>query len=134
MQPPLITSCWGKRSTNVDTLDTLMSQRPGEHLESTRRRLDVERCRVVAPFVDAYYDMNESLGANSRSRRRNVTLIDIHIWYGSPTIASTHQSHIGSTVRLFLRWTSGPQFHGVVEISATESSPSTEQFQAGLPN
>src|SRR6516164_7797510 len=35
---------------NVDTLDTLMSQRPGRASRVDQARLDLERCRVVAPF------------------------------------------------------------------------------------
>ena len=125
----------GQAIHNVDTLDTLMSQRPGRASRVDQARLDLERCRVVAPF-DAYVtNMNISLGAYARPGGAMFTLIDTTVWY---VVANYRESklkhiHIGSTVDVFLMGHPDRKFHGVVESIGYGVFPEDGAVQAGLP-
>jgi len=125
----------GQAIHNVDTLDTLMSQRPGRASRVDQARLDLERCRVVAPF-DAYVtNMNISLGAYARPGGAMFTLIDTTVWY---VVANYRESklkhiHIGSTVDVFLMGHRDRKFHGVIESIGYGVFPEDGAVQAGLP-
>ena len=125
----------GQAIHNVDTLDTLMSQRPGRASRVDQARLDLERCRVVAPF-DAYVtNMNISLGAYARPGGAMFTLIDTTVWY---VVANYRESklkhiHIGSTVDVFLMGHPDRKFHGVIESIGYGVFPEDGAVQAGLP-
>jgi multidrug efflux system membrane fusion protein len=125
----------GQAIHNVDTLDTLMSQRPGRASRVDQARLDLERCRVVAPF-DAYVtNMNISLGAYARPGGAMFTLIDTTTWY---VVANYRESklkniHVGSTVDVFLMGHPDRKFHGVVESIGFGVFPEDGAVQAGLP-
>ena len=125
----------GQAIHNVDTLDTLMSQRPGRASRVDQTRLDLERCRVVAPF-DAYVtNMNISLGAYARPGGAMFTLIDTTVWY---VVANYRESklkhiHIGSTVDVFLMGHPDRKFHGAVESIGYGVFPEDGAVQAGLP-
>jgi len=120
---------------NVDTLDTLMSQRPGRASRVDQARLDLERCRVVAPF-DAYVtNMNISVGAYARPGSAMFTLIDTTVWY---VVANYRESklkhiHLGSMVDVFLMGHPDRKFHGVVESIGYGVFPEDGTVQAGLP-
>jgi len=126
----------GQAIHNVDTLDTLMSQRPGRASKVDQARLDLERCRVVAPF-DAYVtNMNISLGAYARPGAAMFTLIDTTVWY---VVANYRESklkniHLGSAVDVFLMGHPDVKFHGVVESIGYGVFPEDGSVQAGLPN
>ena len=125
----------GQAIHNVDTLDTLLSQRPGRASRVDQARLDLERCRVVAPF-DAYVtNMNISLGAYARPGAAMFTLIDTTVWY---VVANYRESklkhvHIGSTVDVFLMGHPDRKFHGVVESIGFGVFPEDGAVEAGLP-
>jgi multidrug efflux system membrane fusion protein len=120
---------------NVDTLDTLISQRPGRASRVDQARLDLERCRVAAPF-DAYVtNMNISVGAYARPGSAMFTLIDTTVWY---VVANYRESklkhiHLGSTVDVFLMGHPDRKFHGVVESIGYGVFPEDGTVQAGLP-
>ena len=120
---------------NVDTLDTLMSQRPGRASRVDQARLDLERCRVVSPF-DAYVtNMNISVGAYARPGSAMFTLIDTTVWY---VVANYRESklkhiHLGSMVDVFLMGHPDRKFHGVVESIGYGVFPEDGTVQAGLP-
>ena len=126
----------GQAIHNVDTLDTLMSQRPGRASKVDHARLDLERCRVVAPF-DAYVtNMNISVGAYARPGAAMFTLIDTTIWY---VVANYRESklkniHLGSSVDVFLMGHPDLKFHGVVESIGYGVFPEDGSVQAGLPS
>jgi len=126
----------GQAIHNVDTLDTLMSQRPGRASRVNQARLDLERCRVVAPF-DAYVtNMNISVGAYARPGAAMFTLIDTTTWY---VVANYRESklkniHLGSSVDVFLMGHPDLKFHGVVESIGYGVFPEDGSVQAGLPN
>src|SRR5271170_3264716 len=65
----------------VDTLDILESQQPGLAARVDRARVDLERCRVVAPFNAYVTNMNISVGAYARPGTPMFTLIDSRVWY-----------------------------------------------------
>src|SRR6516165_77196 len=120
---------------NVDTLDTLISQRPGRASRVDQARLDLERCSVVAPF-DAYVtNMNISVGAYARPGSAMFTLIDTTVWY---VVANYRESklkhiHLGSTVDVFLMGHPDRKFPGVVESIGYGVFPEDGTVQAGLP-
>jgi len=120
---------------NVDTLDTLMSQRPGRASRVDQARLDLERCRVVAPF-DAYVtNMNISVGAYARPGSAMFTLIDTTVWYVVVNYRESKLKHIhlGSMVDVFLMGHPDRKFHGVVESIGYGVFPEDGTVQAGLP-
>jgi len=125
----------GQAIHNVDTLDTLMSQRPGRASRVDQARLDLERCRVAAPF-DAYVtNMNISVGAYARPGAAMFTLIDTTIWY---VVANYRESklkniHLGSSVDVFLMGHPDRKFQGVVESIGYGVFPEDGSVQAGLP-
>jgi len=126
----------GQAIHNVDTLDTLMSQRPGRASRVDQARLDLERCRVAAPF-DAYVtNMNISVGAYARPGAAMFTLIDTTIWY---VVANYRESklkniHLGSSVDVFLMGHPDRKFQGVVESIGYGVFPEDGSVQAGLPD
>jgi membrane fusion protein, multidrug efflux system len=125
----------GQAMHNVDTLDTLMSQRPGKASRVDQARLDLERCRVVAPF-DAYVtNMNISQGAYARPGAAMFTLIDTTVWYVVANYRESKLKHIriGSTVDVFLMGHPDRNFHGVVESIGYGVFPEDGAVQAGLP-
>jgi multidrug efflux system membrane fusion protein len=71
----------GQAVHNVDTLDTLMSQRPARLARVLQARLDLERCYVVAPFDAWVTNLNFSEGAYARAGVSILTLIDTRNWY-----------------------------------------------------
>jgi len=125
----------GQAIHNVDTLDTLMSQRPGRASKVDQARLDLERCRVVAPFNAYVTNMNISLGAYARPGGAMFTLIDTTVWYA---VANYRESklkhiHVGSAVDVFLMGHPDRKFHGVVESIGYGVFPEDGAVQAGLP-
>jgi membrane fusion protein, multidrug efflux system len=125
----------GQAIHNVDTLDTLMSQRTARASRVDQARLDLERCRVVAPF-DAYVtNMSISVGAYARPGGPMFTLIDTTTWY---VVANYRESklkniHLGSGVDVFLMGHPNRKFHGVVESIGYGVFPEDGSVQAGLP-
>src|SRR5208282_2313362 len=101
----------------VDTLDILMSQRPGLAARVARARVDLERCRVVAPF-DAYVtNMNISEGAYARPGGAIFTLVDTRAWW---VVANYRESelksiHPGGRMDVFLMEHPDRRFSGTVE-------------------
>lgn len=125
----------GQAIHNVDTVDTLMSQRPGRAAKVDQARLELERCRVVATF-DAYVtNMNISVGAYARPGAALFTLIDTTTWY---VVANYRESklkniHPGSSVDVFLMGHPDQKFHGIVESVGYGVFPEDGSVQAGLP-
>jgi multidrug efflux system membrane fusion protein len=125
----------GQAIHNVDTLDTLKSERPAKASRVDQARLDLERCRVRSPF-DAYVtNMNISIGAYARPGAALFTLIDTTVWY---VVANYRESklkhiHLGSTVDVFLMEHPNRKFQGVVESIGYGVFPENGGVQAGLP-
>jgi multidrug efflux system membrane fusion protein len=125
----------GQAIHTVDTVDTLMSERPAKAAKVLSARLDLERCRVVAPF-DAYVtNMNIAEGAYARPGGAIFTLIDARTWY---VIANYRESKIkdirpGDHVDVYLMGHPERRFNGRVESIGFGVFPEDGQVAAGLP-
>jgi len=126
----------GQAIHTVDTLDTLESQRPARAAKVDSARLDLQRCRVVAPF-DAYVtNMNISEGAYAHPGTPLFTLIDTRTLY---VIANYRESklktiHIGSPVDVFLMEHPDRKFSGVVDSIGYGVFPEDGKVSGGLPD
>ena len=125
----------GQAVHTVDTLDTLRSQRPGKSAKVDSARLDLERCRVPAPF-DAYVtNMNIAEGAYAHPGSPLFTLIDSRTWY---VIANYRESKLkgirqGQHVDVYLMGHPDRRFNGLVESIGYGVFPEDGQVAAGLP-
>jgi membrane fusion protein, multidrug efflux system len=80
----------------IDRVETLISQRPAAAAKVDKARLDLERCRVVAPF-DAYVtNMNISEGAFAHPGAAIFTLVDTRTWW---VVANYRESELKSIQR-----------------------------------
>jgi len=119
----------------VDTVDTLISQRPSKAAKVDAARLDLERCRVAAPF-DAYVtNMNIAEGAYARPGTAMFTLIDSRTWY---VIANYRESRLksirpGAHVDVYLMEHPDRRFNGVVESIGYGVFPEDGKVTGGLP-
>jgi membrane fusion protein, multidrug efflux system len=126
----------GQAIHTIDTVDTLMSERPGKAARVDSARLDLERCRVVAPFNAYVTNMNISVGAYARPGTPLFTLIDTRTWY---VVANYRESKvknigIGSHVDVYLMGHPDRRFNGVVESIGYGVFPEDGSVTAGLPN
>ncbi len=125
----------GQALHTVDTVDTLMSQRPAKASRVDSARLDLERCRVVSPF-DAYVtNMNIAEGAYARPGAPIFTLIDSRTWY---VIANYRESklkdiHLGDHVDVYLMGHPTRRFNGTVESIGFGVFPEDGKVTSGLP-
>jgi multidrug efflux system membrane fusion protein len=125
----------GQALHTIDTLDTLMSQRPARAARVDSARLDLERSRVVAPF-DAYVtNMNISEGAYARAGSPIFTLIDTRTWYVIANFRESKLKHIGigTHVDVYLMGHPDRRFNGVVESIGYGVFPEDGRVVAGLP-
>ncbi len=126
---------YGQAVHTVDTIDTLTSQRPGKAAKVQSARLDLERCRVLAPF-DAYVtNMNIAEGAYARPGGAIFTLIDTRTWY---VIANYRESklkniRLGEHVDVYLMGHPDRRFNGFVESIGYGVFPEDGRVAAGLP-
>lgn len=126
----------GQALHTIDTVDTLESQRPSKAAKVDSARLDLERCRVVAPF-DAYVtNMNISVGAYARPGTDLFTLIDTRTWYVVANYRESKLKHIpvGAHVDLYLMGHPERRFNGVVESVGFGVFPEDGKVSAGLPD
>jgi len=120
----------------VDRIETLMAQRPAKAAKVLTAKLDLEYCRVVAPF-DAYVtNMNISEGAYAHAGSPMFTLIDTRNWW---VIANYRESKLkeiraGSHVDVYLMGHPDRKFNGVVESIGFGVFPEDGAVAAGLPN
>jgi multidrug efflux system membrane fusion protein len=126
----------GQAIHTIDTVDTLMSERPAKAAKVDSARLDLERCRVVAPF-DAYVtNMNISVGAYAHPGTPLFTLIDTSTWYvvANYREAKIKNIQIGSHVDVYLMGHPDRRFNGLVESIGYGVFPEDGSVTAGLPN
>ena len=120
----------------VDRIETLIAERPAKAASVLNARLDLERCRVVAPF-DAYVtNMNISVGAYAHPGSPMFTLLDTRNWW---VIANYRESKIknirsGMHVDVYLMSHPDRRFDGVVESIGHGVFPEDGAVTAGLPN
>lgn len=126
----------GQALHTIDTVDTLVSQRPAKAAKVDSARLDLERTRVVAPFNAYVTNMNISVGAYARPGAPLFTLIDTRTWY---VIANYRESklkniHIGQHADLYLMGHPDRRFNGTVESVGYGVFPEDGAVAQGLPN
>jgi membrane fusion protein, multidrug efflux system len=126
----------GQALHTIDTVDTLVSQRPSKAAKVDSARLDLERTRVVAPFNAYVTNMNISVGAYARPGAPLFTLIDTRTWY---VIANYRESklkniHIGQHADLYLMGHPDRRFNGTVESVGYGVFPEDGAVAQGLPN
>ena len=126
----------GQAIHTIDTVDTLMSLRAAKAAKVDEARLDLEHCRVVAPF-DAYVtNMNISEGAYAHPGAPMFTLIDTRTWW---VVANYRESkvkaiRIGSPVDVYLMGHPDRKFHGVVDSVGFGVLPEDAKVIGGLPD
>jgi len=126
----------GQAIHTIDTVDTLMSERPGKAAKVDSARLDLERCRVVAPFNAYVTNMNISVGEYARPGTPLFTLIDTRTWW---VVANYRESKvknigIGAHVDVYLMGHPDRKFNGVVESIGYGVFPEDGAVSGGLPN
>jgi multidrug efflux system membrane fusion protein len=119
----------------VDTVDTLISQRPAKAAKVDSARLDLERCRVVAPFDTYVTNLNIAEGAYAHPGAPLFTLIDTRTWY---VIANYRESklqniRLGDHVDVYLMGHPDRKFNGVVQSIGHGVFPEDGKVAAGLP-
>ncbi|ADW68583.1 efflux RND transporter periplasmic adaptor subunit [Granulicella tundricola] len=120
----------------IDTVDTLVSQRPSKAAKVDSARLDLERTKVVAPFNAYVTNMNISQGAYARPGQAMFTLIDTRTWY---VIANYRESklkniHLNDHVDVFVMGHPDRRFNGIVESIGYGVFPEDGAVAGGLPN
>jgi multidrug efflux system membrane fusion protein len=126
----------GQAIHTIDTVDTLMSERPGKAAKVDSARLDLERCRVVAPFNAYVNNMNISVGEYAHPGTPLFTLIDTRTWW---VVANYRESKvkniaIGSHVDVYLMGHPDRRFNGIVESIGYGVFPEDGAVTGGLPN
>jgi multidrug efflux system membrane fusion protein len=126
----------GQAIHTIDTVDTLMSERPGKAAKVDSARLDLERCRVVAPFNAYVTNMNISVGEYARPGAPLFTLIDTRTWWvvANYREAKVKNIGIGSHVDVYLMGHPDRKFNGVVESIGFGVFPEDGSVTGGLPN
>jgi multidrug efflux system membrane fusion protein len=121
---------------NIDTLDTLESQRPARAARVLQARLDLERCYVAAPFDAWVTNLNFSEGAYARAGVPILTLIDTRNWYVIANYRETNLKSIrtGQHVDVYLMGHPDRKFNGVVESTGFGVFPEDGGVSGGLPN
>ncbi len=126
----------GQAMHTVDTVDTLIAQRPAREARIQSARLDLERCRVLAPFDAWVTNLNISEGAYARAGGPVFTLIDTRNWY---VIANYRESSVGNIrngmhVDVYLMGHPDRKFNGVVESTGFGVFPEDGKVAGGLPD
>jgi len=120
---------------SVDTLDSLTAQRPIKQAHVDSARLDLERCRVVAPFDGYVTNLNISEGEYAKPGVPIFTLIDARVWYVTASYRETALRHIrpGQHVDVYLMSAPERRFDGVVESIGYGVAPEDSATANGLP-
>ena len=120
----------------VERIETLKAALPAKAAKVSSARLDLERCRVVAPF-DAYVtNLNIAVGAYAHPGAPLFTLIDTQKWYVIANYREAKLKHIriGSPVDVYLMGHPERKFSGLVESIGYGVFPEDGSVVAGLPN
>jgi membrane fusion protein, multidrug efflux system len=120
----------------VDRVETLISQRPARSARVDSARLDLERCRVLAPFDAFVTNKNISEGAYARPGAPIFTLIDTRTWYVIANYRESEIRHVqpGGHVDVYLMAHPDQKFDGVVESVGFGVFPEDGRVAGGLPD
>lgn len=97
--------------------------------------LNLEYCRVTAPFSGKVVNFNFSLGEFARVGVDVFTLVDTRTWYVVANFRETQLKHIdeGSPAEIYLQFKGGKRFHGQVVGLSWAVVPEYGTSVAGLP-
>lgn len=120
----------------VDTLESLMAQRPAKGALVDAAQLDLDRCRVVAPFDGYVTNFNISEGAYATTGKPVFSLIDRRSWYVLANFRESELRHIepGRHVDVYLMSHPDRRLSGVVESTGHGVFPEDGKVDAGLPS
>lgn len=120
---------------SVDTLDSLTAQRPIRQARVDQAKLDLERCRVVAPFDGYVSNLTIAEGEYAKPGVPIFTLIDTHSWYVTANYRETElrNVHLGEHADVYLMNDPGRRFDGVVESIGYGVTPDDSNQVNGLP-
>jgi len=120
---------------SVDTLDSLIAQRPIKQARIDSAQLDLERCRVIAPFDGYVTNLTIAEGEYAKPGAPIFTLIDTRSWYVIANYRETELRHIheGNHVDVYLMSDPGRRFDGVVESIGYGVNPDESSRENGLP-
>jgi multidrug efflux system membrane fusion protein len=119
----------------VDTLDSLIAQRPAKAAKVDNARLDLERCTVKAPFDGYVTNLNISEGEYAKPGLPIFTLIDGRTWYVMANYKESELKAIrpGKHVDIYVLSNPSRRFDGVVESVGYGVSPEDSRVSNGLP-
>jgi multidrug efflux system membrane fusion protein len=120
----------------VERIETLKAALAAKAAKVSSARLDLERCRVVAPF-DAYVtNLNIAVGAYAHPGAPLFTLIDTQKWYVIANYREAKLKHIriGSPVDVYLMGHPDRRFAGTVESVGFGVLPEDGAVAEGLPD
>lgn len=126
----------GQAQHTVDTLDSLIAQRPAKAASVRDAQLNLERCRVTAPFYGYVTNLNISEGAYARPGAVMFTLIDMRNWY---VIANYRESRLkeirpGRPVDVYVMGHPDRLFRGTVASISHGVFPEDGAVSEGLPS
>jgi multidrug efflux system membrane fusion protein len=98
--------------------------------------LNLEYCRVTAPFSGKVVNFNISLGAFARAGVDLFTLVDTRTWYVVANFRETQLRHVkeGDPAEIYLQFKGGKRFKGKVVGLAWAVVPEDGTSTMGLPN
>jgi membrane fusion protein, multidrug efflux system len=107
----------GEAQHAVDTLETLMAERPNRAAKVRQAELNLQWCYVRAPFDGYVTNMNISQGAYARVGSPIFTLIDTSTWWVLASYRESRLQHIrpGMHVEVYLMEHPNRRFDGVVD-------------------
>ncbi len=119
----------------VDTLDSLLAQRPAKAAKVDDARLNLERCTVKASFDGYVTNLNISEGEYAKPGVPIFTLIDGRAWYVMANYKESELKaiHPGKHVDLYLLSSPSRRFDGIVESVGYGVSPDDSHVNNGLP-
>jgi membrane fusion protein, multidrug efflux system len=125
----------GEAQHTVDTLETLMAERPQRAAKTQQAELNLEWCYVRAPFDGYVTNMNISQGAYAHVGTPMFTLIDTDTWW---VLASYRESKLrrirpGMHVEVYLMERPDRRFNGVVDSVGAGIFPQDGGVTDGFP-
>jgi multidrug efflux system membrane fusion protein len=98
--------------------------------------LNLEYCRVTAPFSGKVVNFNLSIGAFARAGVDVFTLVDTRTWYVVANFRETQLKHIqeGAPAEVYLQFKGGKRFTGKVVGLAWAVVPEDGTSAGGLPS
>lgn len=125
----------GEAQHTVDTLETLIAERPQRAAKTEEAKLNLEWCSVRAPFDGIVTNMNISQGAYAHAGTAMFTLIDTSQWWVVASFRESKLKHIhpGMHVEVYLMERPDHRFNGVVDSIGAGVFPEDGTVTNGLP-